>query len=263
MKDKLPIITIVGCAIIVLALAVFMRMGMGGAPQAAKPPAPEPEAAGGESGYSARVEERLAMLRKEYERRQKQEALGGAGASGDTDSRPTQGQHKAGVGGTAPGKVAVDADGPVGTGPHGAPSSPAELTAQEARDKKRVARLHDKILNGATAEERRDAVSDLATEDDPEAVSILLLALKDRDSDVRMEVLLSLSILDDQVTPDMLQPALSDSDPEVRFEALSLMGAMGGTDALAAALDAMRDSDQDVRDLARGMIEIEQGGQKG
>lgn len=219
-------IIIAGSAVLVVAVAVFVRVQPEVDPSPARP-ASVPRATSNVSAgsRSLRVEDRLGRLRADYEERR-------------TDEQQAQPK----------GPQASRRELPKGELPVERESSTASAAdLQEWRD----TALHD-----PDPDERSGAILMLSGEDDPETMQTLIEAMRDRNSEVRLAAVEALGDFSDNLKPDTLLPALKDRDPEVRFEAVGILGDMETPEALDLVRQSLDDPDEDVRSLAEGIIEL-------
>ena len=192
-------------------------------------------ATGEKAEYSARVEDRLRMLRAEHERRQHDEDVGDGDDSGSSPRAHSSGP---------PPQRGAEA------GKQPAQRAALELPVPNAEVGQSVSELKHTLTSSPSREKRIEAARDLGASEEPDAMQILVDALNDRDPQVRAAVVEALGDYVDEITPDTLQPALQDPEPNVRFEAVTLLGLMQGADAMAAVETLADDPDPDVRDLA-------------
>ena len=269
-NSKLPVIFIVAAALGALWLAIALRRGV----HAPEPPRAQTGSAvgAGEHVRSARVEERLQLLREAYVRGEHAREPAGAPPGADaaqrgperaeatppanTDTRQAeimrgrraswQVSQPPPAAGTPRRKFQHD--------PHSAPY-PLGAVLQQHWDS---AKVQDSILNGTDPAQRRAALDFLAGEDDAQAIDILTTALlaNDPDPKFRAAVVATLGDYSDQISVDLLELAVRDEAPEVRFEALSVLADMDSPAARTAIQAAAGDADPDVSDLARGILEM-------
>lgn len=119
--------------------------------------------------------------------------------------------------------------------------------------------IESTILDGKDPQRRREALQQVAGEDENDAVRILTnaLAMEQSDPEFRVALVEALDDYADYVGPEVLDGPLHDPLPAVRFEAVSMLGDMNGSPAVTAALrSAANDADPEVRELARGILEI-------
>ncbi len=239
MKDRLPIIVVAIAAVVVVALAVLVRVRISAPPAPAGAPHVG-EDSGAKGDYSARVDERLRMLRAQHERRQ-------AGPDRDDTEDSPNASAKA-----RPAKVGQPQAGGGSTSqPKGQGAGGLDFPVRDSDVGESVAELEHTIATHPSREKRIEAVRALADTADPDVVHILIEALRDRDPAVRAEAVESLGDFPGDVDLGALQPALDDKEANVRFEALTVLGLMEGPEALAAVKPMLDDSDTDVQDLAR------------
>ena len=235
-----------------------------------------PEAVSTAGPRSARVEERLQTLRRQWAQRDRAAEGAADGAPAGTSAAPA-------VVAAAPRAGAEAADAALPT-----PLSRAEWAthrsagsapqpAQQARDTRRrkpnlsflhppwmdeqptVAEIEDTVLNGTDPARRRIAIEQAGLEEPEDAVRILTGALDTfgpNDAALRVAVLEQLSDFADDLPPQILQPALRDPDPAVRFEAVSLLADSDSAEAMASIGRLTNDPDEDVRALAQGVLEL-------
>ena len=240
MKDRLPIIVVAVAAVLVMVLAVRIRLHVAAPPPVAAPHVGDDSAAKGD--YSARVEERLRMLRAQHERRQ-------AGVDRDDVGDSPNGRLEAA-------RVRLERAGQPnggdggGSKPKGQGAGGLDFPVANSEVGTSIAELEHTITTHPSREKRIEAVRALAATADADAVPILIRALSDSDPEVRAEVVESLGDFTDDINLGVLQPVLKDKDPNVRFEALTLVGLMDDPSAMAAVDPLLDDSDSDVQDLA-------------
>jgi hypothetical protein len=80
-----------------------------------------------------------------------------------------------------------------------------------------------------------------------EGISTLILALKDKDRDVRLGIIEALSGIRDQRAVPPLIELLNDTSSEVRWETAIALGEIGGPDVISPLKNALRDPDKYVR----------------
>ena len=80
-----------------------------------------------------------------------------------------------------------------------------------------------------------------------EGINTLILALKDKDRDVRLGIIEALSGIRDQRAVPPLIELLNDSSSEVRWETTIALGEIGGPDVISPLKNALRDPDKYVR----------------
>jgi HEAT repeat protein len=80
-----------------------------------------------------------------------------------------------------------------------------------------------------------------------EGINELILALKDKDRDVRLGIIEALSVIRDQQSVPPLIELLNDKSREVRWETAIALGEIGGPDATSPLKNALRDPDKYVR----------------
>jgi HEAT repeat protein len=80
-----------------------------------------------------------------------------------------------------------------------------------------------------------------------EGINELILALKDRNRDVRLGIIEALSVIRDQRAVPPLIELLNDRSSEVRWETAIALGEIGGPDTTSALKNALRDPDKYVR----------------
>lgn len=80
-----------------------------------------------------------------------------------------------------------------------------------------------------------------------EGIHELILALKDRDRDVRLGIIEALSVIGDQRAVQPLIELLNDKSSEVRWETAIALGEIGGPGATAPLKKALMDPDKYVR----------------
>ena len=266
-SNKLPTIFIVVAALAVLGLAIALRRGV----QPPEPTRGQPSSAveAGEHVRSARVEERLQLLREAYAHgehaSEQAEAQPNAGAAPlapantNTSTATRQADMRRGrraswrvsppppAAGTPKRKFQHD--------PHSAPYPHAAVFDRRWDS----AKIQDTILNGTDPEERRAALDFLTGEDDALAISILTTALlaNDPDPSFRAAVVAAFGDFSDQISADLLDLALRDEAPQVRFEAIAVLADMDSPAARTAIQASVNDPDPDVRDLAQGILDMQ------
>lgn len=80
-----------------------------------------------------------------------------------------------------------------------------------------------------------------------EGINTLILALKDKDRDVRLGIIEALSEIRDQRAVPPLIELLNDTSSEVRWETAIALGEIGGPDVISPLKNALRDPDKYVR----------------
>jgi hypothetical protein len=80
-----------------------------------------------------------------------------------------------------------------------------------------------------------------------EGINRLILALKDKDRDVRLGIIEALSGIRDQRAVPPLIELLNDTSSEVRWETAIALGEIGGPDVISPLKNALRDPDKYVR----------------
>jgi HEAT repeat protein len=80
-----------------------------------------------------------------------------------------------------------------------------------------------------------------------EGINRLILALKDKDRDVRLGIIEALSGIRDQRAVPPLIELLNDTSSEVRWETTIALGEIGGPDVISPLKNALRDPDKYVR----------------
>ncbi len=228
---SLTAVIVAAAAILVIALAVFVRMEPVSEtpPRASAPPARTPLT------RSARVEERLGKLRTEYDRRQSAHPPAPPQA-------PPRARAK-----TLPPRPEPGAR-------ESLPAAQGELSDPEEREE--FERLKKTLLTDPDPDERIGAILMLTGVEDALVIQALTEAMNDPDAEVRLAAVEALGDYSDDLTPDVLLPAVEDSDPEVRFEAVGILGDMDDPRALELVRTALNDPDEDVRALAQGIIEF-------
>jgi HEAT repeat protein len=272
MRERLPVIAALTALGVAVVLGFWMRHVM------LRPPDSEPlqtASAAPESGRSARVEERLQMLRESYARRQQEELAASARAAPGTDSASApvaaappgtsgaQDLNQAARGhaswhahsaGAAPTPQPQRAAAPPAIKRFHGFLAPAFLDKETSTDK-----LEETITNGTDPTERIKAIDELTSVKEPEdALRILtsVLLQENLDPAVYAAVLEGLSDFTDDLTAEMITPALHSENPQVRFQAVALLGDMDTVAAHAAVKGAVSDPDPEVSELARGILEI-------
>ena len=272
MREKLPVIATLAALGVALAFGFWMRATV-------HPPAAEqPQAPASESGRSARVEERLQMLRESYERQQQLEQALQVKAQAHGADVPPAGA------GRAPSGLSADAVQRMQRGTHGgwraeraggdptpAVQAPPPTVAAARPQRYRslyhpawsnrntsVDDLEETILHGTQNEKRLEAVEELGLKEPEDAERVLTEALLDESLDptVYVAVLQAVGDYSEDIPADALMPAIHHQNAQVRFEAVSVLGDMDTPAARAALKDATKDSDPEVRDLAVGVLEI-------
>jgi len=80
-----------------------------------------------------------------------------------------------------------------------------------------------------------------------EGINKLILALKDKDRDIRLGIIEALSVIRDQRAIPPLIELLNDPSSEVRWETAIALGEIGGPDVTSPLKNALRDPDKYVR----------------
>jgi len=80
-----------------------------------------------------------------------------------------------------------------------------------------------------------------------EGINRLILALKDKDRDVRLGIIEALSGIRDQRAVPPLIELLNDTSSEVRWETVIALGEIGGPEVISPLKNALRDPDKYVR----------------
>ncbi len=80
-----------------------------------------------------------------------------------------------------------------------------------------------------------------------EGINTLILALKDKDRDVRLGIIEALSGIRDQRAVPPLIELLNDTSSEVRWETAIALGEIGGPEVISPLKNALRDPDKYVR----------------
>jgi HEAT repeat protein len=80
-----------------------------------------------------------------------------------------------------------------------------------------------------------------------EGINDLILALKDKDRDVRLGIIEALSVIRDQRAVPSLIELLGDTSSEVRWETAIALGEIGSPDAISPLKNSLRDPDKYVR----------------
>jgi hypothetical protein len=80
-----------------------------------------------------------------------------------------------------------------------------------------------------------------------EGINELILALKDKDRDVRLGIIEALSVIRDQRAVPPLIELLNDKSSEVRWETAIALGEIGGPEITSPLKNALRDPDKYVR----------------
>jgi len=80
-----------------------------------------------------------------------------------------------------------------------------------------------------------------------EGINELILALRDKDRDVRLGIIEALSVIRDQRAVPQLIELLNDKSSEVRWETAIALGEIGGPDVTSPLKNALRDPDKYVR----------------
>lgn len=231
---------VIGGAVAVLLVIAFLMQG-GDEPEPAREvPAPRSRTGGGGGagmaatgeGRSARVEDRLNTLRADYERRQANESA----PSASRREVPTASEKSTRLRQQAADRMVAD-DGD--------------------EDTEEVAEARETLFNNQDPDERIGAILMLTGEEGPESMSLLMEALDDPDSEVRLAVVEALGDRVEEISPGLLAKPLRDSDPEVRFEAVSVLGDMeDNPEALELIRRATEDPDEDVSALAKGIMDF-------
>jgi HEAT repeat protein len=238
-KNRLPIIIVAVAAVLIVAIGVRLRLNLSTPPPPTTTKAVDELASKGD--YSARVAERLRLLRAEHHRREEPQGRDEAGnaAVGDHEQPPTPA-----VRGSAP-----EAD-------FGRRRAALDLPVRNADVGHSVSELQHTLARDPNREKRVAAAQELGASEDQNALVALTEAMSDHDPEVRVAVVEALQDYMELLTPDMLAPVLKDKNANVRFEAVTLLGLMGGPEAQAAAGDLTEDPDPDVRDLAEEVQQV-------
>ena len=240
-----------GAVVVLLAIAIFMRGGdeapsprvdTGVPPRSrvGSAPAANANAAGGGSkmdganagsGGGGRVEDRLSQLRADYEKRQ---------AEGDN---PAAIKREAPTASRKAEKMRENAE--------------KDLAGDDSDDDpEELAEARDTLANNQDPDERIGAILMLTGDEGPESMRLLMDAMDDPDSEVRLAVVEALGDRVEELSPGLLAKPLRDNDAEVRFEAVSVLGDMEDPDALQLVKTALNDPDEDVRALAEGIMDF-------
>jgi len=116
--------------------------------------------------------------------------------------------------------------------------------------------LRQMALTDPDPDNRIVAVWLLGSLDDQPVMPVLIQALSDSDSEVRMAAIESISEFDDPPI-DALSLAMDDPDPEIRFEALSVAAEIDDDRVQPILAKGLDDPDEDVRSLAEGVADLE------
>jgi hypothetical protein len=133
-----------------------------------------------------------------------------------------------------------------------APRSPDDAKGGEDT----VEHWRDIALGDPDPDQRTDALSELDL-DDPAAMDVLIAALDDRDSDVRLAALGELWVHSDEAPTNILARLLNDPDPEVRLEVVGMLAESEDPYARQLLRGALTDTDEDVRDEASTALELD------
>lgn len=232
---------IAGAIVLMIAVAVSLRLGPGEPQFREVPPvsrpeqerAPKPAARASLGGQrSARVEERLGRMRKEYGQREVKKPV-----------EPNRGADLPQRDVVMPPSAEVNAD----------PDYPKDLDPDEYEE---FDGIKETLLNDPDPDERIGAVLMLTGMEGEPAWRLLVDAMQDPDAEVRLAVVEALGDYSDDLPPGILTPALNDGDAEVRFEAYGILGDMENPEALAMVRGGLEDPDEDVRALAEGILDF-------
>jgi HEAT repeat protein len=116
--------------------------------------------------------------------------------------------------------------------------------------------LTDVALGDPDPDERADAISQLDL-DDPAAMEVLIKALNDSDTDVRLAALDELWTNSDEPPLDILARVVHDPDPEVRLEAVRILSESEEPYAQQLLRGALLDRDEDVREEAADALDLD------
>lgn len=133
---------------------------------------------------------------------------------------------------------------------------PLRQPLDDTYDEEGLDHLRDVALGDPDPDERADAVSQLDL-DDPEAMDVLIKALEDRDTDVRLAALDELWTNSDEPPLDILERVVNDPDPEVRLEAVRILSESDEPFAQQLLRGALTDRDEDVRDEAADALDVD------
>jgi hypothetical protein len=122
-------------------------------------------------------------------------------------------------------------------------------------DDESVELLRDVALGDPDPDERVDAISKLDL-DDPEAMDVLIKALDDADSEVRLAALDELWTNTEDPPVNILERVINDPDPEIRLEAVRILSESDEPFAHHLLRGALTDLDEDVREEAADALEL-------
>lgn len=123
-------------------------------------------------------------------------------------------------------------------------------------DEDSVEHLRDVALGDPDPDERADALSRLDL-NDPGAMDVLVRALDDNDTDVRLAALEEIWTNSDDPPLNILASVIKDSDPEVRLEAVRILSESEDPYAQQLLRGALADTDEDVRDEAADALDVD------
>jgi len=188
-------------------------------------------AAGGAS-RSGRVQERLDLMRADYEQRKLEGDLAPAASKREVPTAAARTKHLV----------------------ENANKDLAEDSGDE--DPEEMEELRTTLFNDPDPDERIGAVLMLTGDEGPDSMRMLIEAMDDPDAEVRLAVTEALGDRSEELSPATLAKAVNDPDPEVRFEAYSILSDMDDPEALQMLKAGLNDPDEDNRDLVAGALEI-------
>ena len=123
-------------------------------------------------------------------------------------------------------------------------------------DEDSVEHLRDVALGDPDPDERADALSRLDL-DDQGAMDVLVRALDDSDTDVRLAALEEIWTNSDDPPLDILASVINDRDPEVRLEAVRILSESDEPYAQQLLRGALADTNEDVREEAADALDVD------
>jgi hypothetical protein len=123
-------------------------------------------------------------------------------------------------------------------------------------DEDSLEHLSDVALSDPDPDERADALSRLDL-DEPGAMDVLIKALDDNDTDVRLAALEEIWTNSDDPPLNILASVIKDTDPEVRLEAVRILAESDEPYAQQLLRGALADTNEDVRDEAADALDVD------